>query len=92
MEYHRYIYLILFSVQLVPNSSQFCFKGLVFLFQVYHIKGHIRDLVGNAILYHEPRIRLTDLTLITRAEEGTLLIELEYVIRTTNSRQNFVFQ
>ena len=52
---------------------------------------YIRDLVGNAILYHEPRIRLTDLTLTTRAEEGTLLIELEYVIRTTNSRQNFVF-
>ncbi|MEA1934209.1 MAG: GPW/gp25 family protein [Thermodesulfobacteriota bacterium] len=52
---------------------------------------YIRDLVGNAILYHEPRIRLTDLTLSTRAEEGTLLIELEYVIRTTNSRRNFVF-
>jgi phage baseplate assembly protein W len=52
---------------------------------------YIRDLVNNAILYHEPRIRLTDLTLTTRADEGTLLIELEYVIRATNSRQNFVF-
>lgn len=52
---------------------------------------YIRDLVNNAILYHEPRIRLTDLTLTTQADEGTLLIELEYVIRTTNSRQNFVF-
>ena len=52
---------------------------------------YIRDLVGNAILYHEPRIRLTDLTLTTWADEGTLLIELEYIIRTTNSRRNFVF-
>ena len=52
---------------------------------------YIRDLVNNAILYHEPRIRLTNLTLTSRANEGTLLIELEYVIRSTNSRQNFVF-
>ena len=52
---------------------------------------YIRDLVNNAILYHEPRIRLTDLTLSTQADEGVLLIELEYVIRSTNSRQNYVF-
>ena len=52
---------------------------------------YIRDLVNNAILYHEPRIRLTNLTLTSRANEGTLLIELAYVIRSTNSRQNFVF-
>lgn len=52
---------------------------------------YIRDLVNNAILYHEPRIRLTNLTLTTQANEGMLLIELEYVIRSTNSRQNFVF-
>ncbi|MCB2182646.1 MAG: GPW/gp25 family protein [Desulfobulbaceae bacterium] len=52
---------------------------------------YIRDLVGNAILYHEPRIKLTDLSLTTQADEGTLLIDVEYVIRTTNSRRNFVF-
>ena len=52
---------------------------------------YIRDLVNNAILYHEPRIRLTDLTLTPRPNEGMLLIELGYVIRSTNSRQNFVF-
>lgn len=52
---------------------------------------YIRDLVNNAILYHEPRIRLTDLTLTTRADEGVLLIELAYVVRATNSRQNYVY-
>ncbi len=52
---------------------------------------YIRDLVGNAILYHEPRIKLTNLALTPQNDEGILLIELEYVIRTTNSRQNFVF-
>jgi len=52
---------------------------------------YIRDLVNNAILYHEPRIKLTDLTLTLRANEGILLIDLEYVVRSTNSRQNFVF-
>ncbi len=52
---------------------------------------YIRDLVGNAILYHEPRIKLTDLALTPQSDEGMLLIELTYIIRTTNSRQNFVF-
>lgn len=52
---------------------------------------YIRDLVNNAILYHEPRVRLTDLKLTTKADQGMLLIEVSYVIRSTNSRQNFVF-
>jgi len=52
---------------------------------------YIRDLVNNAVLYHEPRIRLTGLNLTTRADEGMLLIELAYVVRTTNSRQNYVY-
>ena len=52
---------------------------------------YIRDLVNNAILYHEPRIRLTDLKLTPKPNEGMLLIEVAYLIRSTNSRQNFVF-
>ncbi len=51
----------------------------------------IRDLVETAILYHEPRIRPECVTLEDRTTEGLLLIHVEYVIRSTNSRHNFVF-
>ncbi|MCP4117488.1 MAG: GPW/gp25 family protein [Desulfobacteraceae bacterium] len=55
------------------------------------LTAYIRDLVNTAILYHEPRIRLIDLKLHTQENQGMLLIELEYRIRSTNSRNNFVF-
>lgn len=52
---------------------------------------YIRDLVDTAILYHEPRIRLKDLSLTASATSGELLIDITYIIRSTNSRHNFVF-
>ena len=55
------------------------------------LTAYIRDLVNTAILYHEPRIRLLDLKLHPQENEGIVLIELEYRIRTTNARRNFVF-
>ena len=52
----------------------------------------IRDKVETAILYFEPRIEakkieLDDSSLL----EGVVLIKIEYIIRATNSRFNFVF-
>ncbi len=55
------------------------------------LRAYIRDLVNTAILYHEPRIRLLGLNLYPSENEGLLLIELDYRIRSTNSRKNFVF-
>lgn len=55
------------------------------------LTAYIRDLVNTAILYHEPRIRLLSLKLYPQENQGLLLIELEYRIRSTNSRKNFVF-
>lgn len=54
--------------------------------------GRLRDLIANAILYHEPRIRLEKLT-VSEADvlAGKLMIEVEYTIRTTNSRYNYVY-
>ncbi len=54
--------------------------------------GRLRDLIANAILYHEPRIRLESLE-ISEADafNGKLLIEVEYTVRTTNSRYNYVY-
>lgn len=55
------------------------------------LKAYIEDLLKTAILYHEPRIRLDAIDLVTVAEEGRIDICLDYTIRTTNSRYNFVF-
>jgi uncharacterized protein len=54
--------------------------------------GRLRDLIANAILYHEPRIQLEKLG-ISEADAltGKLLIEVEYTVRTTNSRYNYVY-
>ncbi len=52
----------------------------------------IKDKVKTAILYFEPRIEPKKIELNTANElEGEVLIEVEYVIRSTNNRFNFVF-
>lgn len=53
---------------------------------------YLKDLVENAILYHEPRIELDKVVIDTsRQYEGLLLIEIHYLVRTTNSRYNYVY-
>jgi phage baseplate assembly protein W len=53
---------------------------------------YIRDMVERAILYHEPRIDLKKVNMNTaELTEGKILIEIDYVIRTTNSRMNYVY-
>lgn len=53
---------------------------------------YLKDLVENAILYHEPRIELDDVVIdTTNQNEGMLLIGIHYFVRTTNSRYNFVY-
>lgn len=52
----------------------------------------IADKIQTAILYHEPRIDAEKITLNTVQElEGVVLIEVNYRVRSTNSRFNFVF-
>ena len=55
------------------------------------LKAYIEDLIKTAILYHEARIRLDNVTLTTVPNEGRIDICLDYTIRTTNSRYNFVY-
>lgn len=53
---------------------------------------YMKDLVENAILYHEPRIELDKVVIdTTQQNEGLLLIEIKYMVRTTNSRYNYVY-
>jgi uncharacterized protein len=52
----------------------------------------IKDKIRTAILYFEPRIDVKRIELNTQNElQGELLIEIDYEIRATNSRFNFVF-
>jgi hypothetical protein len=52
----------------------------------------IKDKIKTAILYFEPRIDVTRIELNTQNElAGELLIEIDYMVRATNSRFNFVF-
>jgi len=52
----------------------------------------IKLLIEKAILIHEPRIKLDEVFFTSpRSEEGVIHIELQYTIRTTNSRFNYVY-
>ena len=56
------------------------------------IKTIMKDKIKTAILYFEPRIDVTSILMDTSNEmEGEILIEIDYVIRATNDRFNFVF-
>lgn len=53
---------------------------------------YVKDQISKSILYHEPRIDLKRINLqLDRQVEGLLLVELDYVVRSTNSRFNVVF-
>ncbi|MEO8712428.1 MAG: GPW/gp25 family protein [Parafilimonas sp.] len=52
---------------------------------------YVKDLVFTAIYYYESRISPDNLTIETTAEEGMILVNVAYTIRSTNSRQNLVF-
>lgn len=54
--------------------------------------GLIKDLVSNAILYHEPRIRVESIE-VSQADAltGVLRISVDYRVRQVNSRFNFVY-
>lgn len=51
----------------------------------------IRDLVETSILYHEPRIRPESVTIEDRPLEGAIHIHVEFTLRASNSRHNFVY-
>lgn len=69
------------------NLDELVFESLSATFSSY-----IRDLVKTAILFHEPRIKLNKVELDdSRDVEGVILIIVDYTVRTTNTRFNYVF-
>ena len=56
------------------------------------LRTRMKEIIQVAILYYESRIELLDVKFDeVDEEEGLVLIDLEYKIRTTNSRYNLVF-
>src|SRR5688500_16688167 len=62
-----------------------------FLFDPINAKmeAYINKIVQEAILYFEPRIRPENVSL--EVDEGKIEITVTYIVKTTNSRYNFVF-
>ena len=56
------------------------------------LKTYVADLIDTAILYFEPRIDLDKIEINENNDlEGELLIELNYRVRSTNTRRNLVY-
>jgi len=69
------------------NLDEMIFEPLTTTFKTY-----MKDLIKTAILHFEPRIDVSNIDLDDTNEiVGNILIKVEYTIRSTNSRFNFVF-
>jgi phage baseplate assembly protein W len=65
-----------------------------FLFETFDatVLAHLKTVIEDAVLYHEPRIVLEDVAFdVSDVVEGVLGITLTYVIENTNSRSNYVY-
>lgn len=52
----------------------------------------VKDIIEKAIVMYEPRIEVSNIDINQDGQtEGLLLISIDYVIRTTNTRNNIVF-
>ena len=52
----------------------------------------LSSLISDAILYYEPRITLDNLDVSeSDNQQGLLLIQIQYTVRSTNSRFNLVY-
>ena len=69
------------------NLDEMVFESMTTTFKTY-----IREMVRKAILFYEASIDLQTIEVYdSREAEGVKLIILEYTVRTTNSRFNFVY-
>jgi len=69
------------------NTDNMMFEIMNTSFQTF-----MRKQIQDAILLYEPRIDLKNVDLLTQnAANGVILISIDYVVRTTNSRSNLVY-
>lgn len=87
---------ILFTTRLGERIMQPTYgcdmQNMVFEAMNLTLKTYLKDMIETAVLYFEPRITLNSTEIDSSMEyEGVLMIKLDYTIRTTNSRYNYVF-
>jgi uncharacterized protein len=69
------------------NLDTMVFEGINLTMKTY-----LKELITSAILYYEPRIHLDSVEIDdSNQNEGVLMIILNYTVRVTNSRYNFVY-
>ncbi len=69
------------------NTDNMMFEIMNTGFQTF-----MQKQIQDAILLYEPRIDLKNVDLITQnAVNGLILISIDYVVRSTNSRSNLVY-
>ena len=52
----------------------------------------IEEIVGNALIQYEPRVKFQSIEVISKnLEEGLIVLQLNYMIINTNTRHNIVF-
>lgn len=57
-----------------------------------HFKTYLKHLVKSAIMYHEARIKVDNIDVkMDEAVEGRILIIIDYTIRSTNTKLNYVY-
>lgn len=88
--------LILFSTQLGERILQHEYgsnlQSLVFERFDSASVTFLKDTIETAIIYHEPRIRLVKISASeTITAEGSILFDIEYIIRSTNTRTNLIY-
>jgi uncharacterized protein len=53
---------------------------------------YLRDTIETAIIYHESRIKLIQITVTDEIDpEGKISLNISYMIRSTNTRSNMVY-
>lgn len=69
------------------NLDEMLFEPMTTTFKTY-----ISEMVKTAIIYYEARINLNSLTVDdSRETEGLIALSIDYTVKTTNSRFNFVY-
>ena len=57
-----------------------------------HFKTYLKHLVKSAIIYHESRIKADNIDVkMDESVEGRILIIIDYTIRSTNTKLNYVY-
>ena len=67
------------------DISDYVFMG------VNNSEAYLKEIISDAIIFHEPRIELEKVSLETDTNNGLVCIEIIYMVVATNTRYNYVY-